>query len=201
MTARAGLSDLLTTLRGMTEAGTADYTLGTQTYWSDDHLQLVLDRHRTDLRNQYAAPQYKPVPGGFAVYDYVIGVGNLEYGTALAVEDGVGNAYGTATYTVDAQRGVVTFTADKAGAMVTVTGRSFDLEAAAADVWTSKAAHVAQAYDFSTDNHKVSRSQMRTACLDMARYYRAQAAVTSVSMDRSDTAGHFSPLKRHDDDD
>jgi hypothetical protein len=185
--ARTGMAQLLITLRGMTEAGSADYTLGTQTYWSDDHLQSVADRHRVDLRNHYAQPQNRPVSGGYAVYEYLIGYGDLESGTALAVEDGIGNAYGTALYTVDAARGVITFAADNQGKSVAVTGPSFDLNSAAAEVWTMKAAHVAQAYDFSTDNHRMSRSQMRTACLEMARFYKSQAPNVSVSMERSDT--------------
>jgi hypothetical protein len=200
MTARAGLYDLLITLRGMTDASNADYSLGLQTYWSDDHLQVVLDRHRSDLRNQYAQPQYKPVSGGYAVYDYVIVSGNLESGTALTVEDGIGNTYGTATYTVDAARGVISFTANTGGSMVAVTGRTYDLNAAAADVWMQKAAHTALAYDFSTDNHRMSRSQMRAACLEMAQFFQAQGAPSSVSLERSDTNGDYHPLRRHDDD-
>ena len=43
--ARAGMGTLIETLRGMTDAGTADYTIGATTYWSDDAVQMVLDRH------------------------------------------------------------------------------------------------------------------------------------------------------------
>ena len=44
MTARTGMSDIISTVRGMCNAGTADYTAGTAVYWTDDQLQGYLDR-------------------------------------------------------------------------------------------------------------------------------------------------------------
>jgi len=45
------MADLITELRGMAEAGTADYSIigsaGTTNYWDDGQLQNVLDVHRT----------------------------------------------------------------------------------------------------------------------------------------------------------
>ena len=36
--ARSGMSDLIAQVRGYANAGTADFTLGTVVYWSDDHI-------------------------------------------------------------------------------------------------------------------------------------------------------------------
>jgi hypothetical protein len=48
--ARSGMSALIEELRGLTEAGYAEYTLGTTVYWSDNALQDMLDLHRMDLK-------------------------------------------------------------------------------------------------------------------------------------------------------
>jgi hypothetical protein len=189
MTARTGLSDLITNLRGMANAGVVDYTSGGVSFWSDDQLQTILDRHRAEIRNIYCTPVPKMVSGAVQYLDYYIGCANLESGTALAVEDGVGNAYGTATYSVDCARGIISFTSDNKGASVAVTGRSYDLNAAAADVWRMKAASVAQAYDFSTDNHRMNRSQMIKNYLEMAELYEGMQVPTVNKIYRDDLQG------------
>ena len=59
---------------------------------------------------------------------------------------------------------------------------------AAAEVWRQKASHHSGAFDFSTDNHSVTRSQVYKHCLEMAQYYQSQSgdSVVSVPMYRSD---------------
>jgi hypothetical protein len=108
---------------------------------------------------------------------------------ALEVRDGVGTAYGTALYSVDAARGVVYFAANNNGNLVVITGRHFDLAACAADIWRQKAANTALAYDFSTDNHKMSRSQMFEACTRMAQYYDGMTEPNAIGVQRSDDVG------------
>jgi len=48
MAARTGMNDLITELRGMTNAGSADTTIAGTAYWSDNQLQAILDRNRFD---------------------------------------------------------------------------------------------------------------------------------------------------------
>lgn len=190
---RSTLATLIDQLRGLTDAGHADYNLGTAVYWDADQLQAVLDRHRLDVRRE---PLH-------AVVDYLSGgtVRYLEYrsahahfettdgGTAVfVVEDSTGADVGTASYTPDYLRGVITFGADQAGTAYYLTGRAYDLNAAAADVWRMKAANVAKYYDFSTDNHSMSRSQMHKHYLEMADYYAGQSAPQVITMYRSDAA-------------
>ena len=68
MTARTGMADLIQQLRAAADVGTADYTAGTVTYWSDDHLEDALDRHRISL---YQAPlEPWPTLGTANVYEY-----------------------------------------------------------------------------------------------------------------------------------
>jgi hypothetical protein len=189
VTARAGMSDLITSVRGMANAGTADYTIAGQAYWTDDQLQAALDRRRLDIKSIYAQPIYQTSGGSTTVTEYHIGYKDLEGGTALEVRDGVGTAYGTALYSVDAARGVVYFAANNNGNLVVITGRHFDLAACAADIWRQKAANTAFAYDVSTDNHKMSRSQMFEACTRMAQYYDGMTEPGEIGVQRSDDVG------------
>ncbi len=59
---------------------------------------------------------------------------------------------------------------------------TYDLAAAAADVWGEKGAVVAGDFDFSADGGKYSRSQVEEACAKWARYYRSRRAPRSRRM-------------------
>ena len=43
MALRTGMTNLVARVRALTGAGTAEYTAGSVTYWTDDHLQTILD--------------------------------------------------------------------------------------------------------------------------------------------------------------
>ena len=110
--ARTTMATLITSLRGLTQAGINDYTVSGLSYWTDNQLQDVLDAHREDV---YRAPMYavQVYNGGSVEYhDYHSGYSNLEAtsgGTAIFyVEDATGSAVGTALYTPDYNRGVPT---------------------------------------------------------------------------------------------
>ena len=188
--ARSTMATLIANLRGLTRAGTADYTVGTVNYWSDDQLQDVLDAHREDV---YRAPMHtvQVYNGGSVEYhDYHSGYSNLEAtsgGTAIFyVEDAAGSAVGTALYTPDYNRGVVNFPADTGGSSYYLYGRTYDMNAAAADVWRTKAGQYAMAVNFSTDNHRIDRGEIIKNCLQMAGYYSQQAGATTVLINRGD---------------
>jgi hypothetical protein len=193
MSARTGLTDLLLRVRAMCDAGTADYTQtgGTAVYWDDDQLQLVLDRHRQEVTFAPLEAIPQRVGGGTVEYrEYRSEYANFEKTTAgtsiFIVEDGLGANASTADYTPDYARGVVTFTNNQDGTAYYVTGRSYDLNAAAADIWRTKAAQAAKRFDFSTDNHSVSRSQLYKHALEMAAYYEGQQSVRVTTLFRSD---------------
>jgi hypothetical protein len=190
MAAREGMTNLLLRLRSMTSAGTADYALAGVTYWTDNHLQDRLDNCRVDL-NRVPLSYEAEYDGGTAIYkDYYAPVGNLEEASGDAavwsVEDGDGDEAGTANYTVDYIRGVVRFTADQGGTAYYLRARSYNLNRAAALVWRTKAAHYAERFDVSTDNHRLTRSQLIKQCLDMAKAYEIEAGPMVAKMVRSD---------------
>ena len=195
--ARTGMTDLIATLRGMTESGTADWTLGTVSFWSDNHVQDVLDLHRKDYVFQELMPYPTQGSGGTVLYNqYRAPVGNFEQttgGTAIFyVQDGTGANVGTALYSVDYVRGVVTFASNTRGTSYFLTGSSYDLNAAAADIWNRKASHyAASAFNFSTDNHSVSREAIHQHCMQMAAKFESLSgdSIQSVQLWRNDTDG------------
>lgn len=191
---RTGMAALVEELRGMTEAGTLEYTAGTTSYWDDDQMQNVLDLHRRDLTFAQIAVFPKIVSGGtLQHFEYRSPYKFFEAtdgGTAVFyLQDSTGATAGTSLWSADYRRGVVTFASDTKGTSFYVTGRSYDMNAAAADVWRKKAAHYApSAFNFSTDNHRIDREQVYTHCLDQARFFEGISgnAIQTVQTFRSD---------------
>lgn len=194
MTARNGMTALINQIRGMTNAGTADWQLGTAYFWDDDHVQETLDRFRRDFYEVDLISIPQTFPNSQAKYfTYKSPYGNLESvdsGTAifkltLATGDQVQG--GTAGYTADYTRGEISFTADQAGTAFILSGRSYDLNKAAAEIWKKKAAHYAEAYDVETDSHKLSRSQLIKQCMEMADLYSSMGGPVMIDAERCDT--------------
>jgi len=190
---RTGLSDLRTRLRSLSEAGTVDYTVNGSYYWTDDQLDEVLDRHRTDLIYSALIAVPYQAAGSLTYNEYRATHGNLEQttgGTAIFyVQDESGNTVASSSYSPDYNRGVITFAANQEGSAFYLNARSFDLTACAAEIWRTKAAHYFTAVDFSTDNHRINRSQIRDHCLEMAEFFEARSpdGAASVSLFRGDT--------------
>jgi hypothetical protein len=196
MTARASMADLITAVRGFTNAGTADFSIGSQAYFTDDQLQAVLDRYATNLYDVQMTAQAQYNSGGSVEYkEYRTPTTWLEStigGTSrFTVTNGLGSISGTANWSADYPSGIVTFVTDQAGVGRFITGRSYDVYAAAADIWEQKGAAYATAIDFSTDNHSIKRSHIAKICSDMARKYASMATTggsSSADVVRGDQA-------------
>jgi len=196
MAVRPSMAALIQRVRGLTYAGTAEFSVGSDSYYSDQHVQDYLDAHRRDV--QYAP--LAPVPlntvnngsGSVSYYDYQAPYGNWEAtsgGTAvLIVHDAIGSAIGTAAWSLDPLRGLVTFGQETLGSARYVTGRVYDLYGAAADLLESWAAREARAFDYSGDGQTLTRSQKAKGLRDQAAEYRAKAWPVTVRMTRSDLA-------------
>ena len=70
MTIRPTMFELVRVLRGMTGAGTADYTVRNDPYWTDEQLQVVLDNYRTDIHMEPLSLINTYVGGGSVSYLY-----------------------------------------------------------------------------------------------------------------------------------
>ena len=188
MVARTGMSDLISEVRSMTNAGTADYTIGQVAFWSDNEIQRILDSHRVNLTRHELTPVEKYEGAGTLVYkEYYADYNNLESGTdVFELELATGATDGTASYAMDYTLGVATFTADQGGTAHFMTARSYNLNAAAAEIWKKKAGQVASLISFRTDKHQIDRSQIRAGYLEMAAYYEALSAPNTVTIERGD---------------
>lgn len=200
MAARSGMTNLITRLRGMTATGTADYSgVGGTVWWSDDQLEDILDRNRLDVRDEILRSHYVLGTAGTAQwYDYTSDYHSFEAttgGTAIFyLAFDTGQRVGTALYSVDYDSGKITFASNTGGSAIYLNGRAYDLNAAAAEVWTMKADHVADRFDFSADGATFKVSQLQQQYMQRAAKYSALAewgnkSVNTHSFERGDMWG------------
>lgn len=194
--ARVGMLALIGELRGLAEAGPSDYKVAGMPYWTDAQIQDVLDMRRNDVIYEPLTVYPTPTTAGFYIYrDYRSGSKFFEQSTGgteiFYVQNIAGETIPLADYTPDYRRGQILFADDQEAEVFFLTGRSYDLNAAAADIWRRKASHYSGAFDFSTDNHSVTRSQIYQHCLEMAEHFEGlgSQSIQSIPLFRADIDG------------
>lgn len=179
MAARSTMTNLIQRVRELTGAGTAEYSIGAVAYWSDDQIQSTLDRNRRDVWQDTLQAQMQQQGGQYVYRTYTSQYQDYEEtsgGTAIfIVRDGTGNAIGTAEYSADYERGVITFGSNQGAAVRYLEGRAYDVYAAAAEVLTGWAGFLTRAIDFDTANQSFKASQQQKALSALAAQYQAQA--------------------------
>jgi hypothetical protein len=200
MAIRLGMTDLIQQLRQMAQADIAEYTLGSETYWADTHLQAILDRHRMDTHQETVWPTEVFENGNTVYRDYYWQYGNVEQlssGSAIwQLRDTDGVSVGTADYTVDYSNRHIQFGTATDGSSYLLSYRVYDLYRSAAEVWRLKAANVASNFDLATDNHDLKRSQKIKHYLQMAEQFERLAQGGSGSNPFG--AGRMVKLRRVD---
>lgn len=194
MAYRATMATLITRLRGLCEAGVEDYVLAGDTYWTDIQLQDHLDGGREDWR--MVPLEARPEIVADSVYDYLdyripaeIGRDFEEAGTGSiwAVKQSDGTVISTSSYTVNYRAGIIRFNTDQDAESFYLDCRTFNLNAAAREVWEMKAAHAVAGVDWKTDNHAISASQEYDHCMAQAERFRKLAqGIRTVKMVRTD---------------
>jgi len=192
--ARSGMLNLIDELRLRASAEPNEYSIAGKQYWTDEQLQSILDRNRTDIiYDELVAVPYQAA-GSLTYLEYRANYGNLEEttgGTAIFyIQEADGDTVASAGYSVDYERGIITFTTNQEGEVFYVNGRSYDIDAAAAQVWRMKASHYYTAVNFSTDNHRIDREHVYQHCLQMAEHFDGQSSsggIGSYDLFRSDT--------------
>ena len=177
---RSTMYDLIQRVRTLTATNVGDYIVGNQQYWTEAQIEAVLDQHRLDFSDDLLTPLREVNSGGTVVYyTYQSHYSDLEPtsgGTAINyLRDSTGTRAGTADYSADYRAGRVTFTASTGGTAYYMTGRSYDVYAAAADIWEMKAAHVAERFDFTADGASFKVSQL------VAQYEKQAASMRAKS--------------------
>lgn len=190
MAARTGMANLIKRLRVITHIGTADFTVNSVAYYSDDFVEDTLDTYRMDINRRPIQPIVEYNGGTAQYFTYYLGYGNLEEPTSgdqyFQIEDSDGANVGTANYTLDPLAGVVRFSADQGGTAYYLTARSYNLNRAAADIFREKASWAAEGYDFAADQQRFNRSQKYRHYKELAAEYDKKGGVMSVQMVRSD---------------
>lgn len=164
MALRAGMADLIKQVRRITNAGKEDYTVGDVTYWRDADIQEVLDRHVDYLVEMPLKWVTTTDTGGTTRYK----IAQSPYGYLEGTTSGTAYFYITETggsiisgsgYTPNYDQGRITFTSDQGGTAYFLTAYSYDVYAAAADIWRERLANFSGWYDFRSDNQTFTRSQ------------------------------------------
>ncbi len=169
--ARDGMANLIARLRRAVDDG------GSPSVWTDDQLEETLDLHKVRVYRELLTVGQVYTSAGTSEYKiFQSAYQNYEEGTAyFQIEDGAGNQRGTAEYTADYARGIITMGEDQAGTALYVSGWSYDLNGAASELWTERAAKVSSYYNVGLDGHTLSRTQWFEHCERMAELYARRA--------------------------
>lgn len=173
--ARTTLADLITRLRTL-----VNDPAGASQSWSDDELQDFLDANRLDVRHAALRPETTWDSGVATYTDYYADYGEWE--SDVVLEDGDGDDLSPTSSNLVV--GHWTFSDQDPG--VYITGKTFDLYAASADVLESWAAKVALLFDFEADGGKYRRSQQREAFWAVAAQYRRKSRPRKAVLIRDD---------------
>lgn len=174
------MASLISLVRVMTGSPTAGE-------FTDDEIQNALDGRRREYR--YAALDALETRTATDVeyHDFTAPYRHWEAGVAL-----VSGAYAALTPDdSDLINGRWSFDADMNGSMpILISGFSYDVNAAAADICTEWAAKLARDFDFQADLDEFKRSQKRTGLLEAAKSFRARSLPGGTAwLTRSDWAG------------
>jgi hypothetical protein len=154
---------------------------GTAQVFIDDIIQRHLDANRMDVYFDPLVSIPRNIGGGTTVYyEFRSRHGDYETtdgGTAtFYIQHGTGSTVGTASWaSMDYQSGILMTTTNYQGTALYVTGRSYDLYGAAADLLDDWAQKVALQFDFSSDQQSFSRSQKQAMLKTAAEGYRQKA--------------------------
>lgn len=195
MTTRTSVDYIIAEVRRLTGAGTAEYTVDSTSYFTDEQIERILDSRRERLaRHEVIYEPQLSEGGGTTVYKNArIGFAWVEDSSSTAdfmITDSQGSIIGTTSYTFSPEDGFIQFTADQQGSSRYVTAWVHNPYKAAVDVLTSWASELARQPDFATDNMRVWRSKKHDAVQKQLETLKAMAGfaphVNVVPMNRSD---------------
>lgn len=176
--ARPSMSELIARMRML-----VGDPAGADSAFSDDEIEMILDRHRTTVRYAplHAAPTM--LPNGTIEYrDYYADFGDWEADEKLF--DASRNEL--SPLSADRNTGHWAFPPPGQTPPVLIVGKTYDVYAAAAELLEIWAAAVKLEFDFSTDGQTFDRSQKVKALLALAAEYRRHRRPMVATMTRSD---------------
>lgn len=177
MATRTTMSALITLVRQMIFEPSA-----TEGSWADEDLQRWLDLHVELIDMAPLGYVWEMVGGVRGVFEYVSSRQYWESNALLT--DAARNPVTPSA--ADPLAGRWSFTTHQPPPLY-VTGRTYDVYAAAADAVEARLARRALEYDFSADGSTFHRSQAYEAMRDLVKTLRARSRPMTARMIRSDT--------------
>lgn len=173
----------------------------TVTVFTDQQIQDHLD----DIRDEVRYEQMMQAPTIVNLTGNLSGVASFIYAddfsqwhwweTDVVIQDGhflvltpLASDYLVGHFQFDSLTPFVNGTAPGQYPPVFITGKSYDINLAAAVLWELRAGLLATAYDFTADGQSFHRSQQMAMCLKMAGVFRAKARVRTLQVLRDDLA-------------
>jgi len=165
--------------------------LATSPVFADQDVQDALDQYRFYHRYERTEPQATIQPGGHRAWTDFYTINENWEAPSSGSGDSLFNL-ADASYNLlapdaaDYLTGHFVFNAGVLNAVVWVTGQTYDIYAAGADLATNWAAQLARRFDFSDNNVRYQRSQQTKALLELADTLRERALPRAVDFTRSD---------------
>jgi hypothetical protein len=157
---------------------------GADQVFTDQQIQDTLDTRRRRTDAQYLSPVSSVAAGGGVSYlTYIAPTGYWEDDVLL--QDGSYEFLAASVDTADLLTGQWVFTATQAPPVM-ITGKTYDIYAAAADVLEMWLAKIKLDYDFLSSGRTFKRSQQIEGLSGLIRTYRGRSWVTTSHMIRTD---------------
>ena len=183
MAVRSTMAALITRVRLL-----INDTAGASQLFADQDIQDVLDASRLDLRNMALTPSVTYSGTSITYLDYYADLGDWEDDVVLrqflttivspATSEPIAGHWTFSTTTLPP---------------LTISGKTYDVYRAAADLLERQAARWTTSYSISVDGQSLQRSQVLPALLSLAQSYRRQARPRAIAFTRTDLAGRGGP--------
>jgi len=180
MTVRTGMTRIIARLREygvVAEIEGQEWEVGI-TLWSDEHLQVLLDTHRLDFGDILLIPRPVTISSQATYLRYDIPKAqrsrDCEQATTAGVFDivDITGTEASGSYTIYYDAGYVEFVEDTGGTSYYVRNlRRYNLDAAAADVWRTKAARRTRMISIKAGSHTLREDQEYKHCMEMVRHF------------------------------
>jgi hypothetical protein len=164
---------------------------GSSPQFSDQEIQDVLDASRADVKNQVMIPKATFSGSTIQYLDYYTKLGDWE-------DDVVLKQYLVTLVTPSAAEPIAGHWqfAETTLPPICISGKTYDLYRAAADLLERLSARWAMSYSMTVDGQSLQRAQVMPALQALANQYRRQQRARTISFTRSDvrSRGQFAGL-------
>jgi hypothetical protein len=149
--------------------------------WQDQDIQDILDASRIQYANVALAPRPTFTGATIQYLDYYSDLGDWE-------DDLVLKQFLVNVVTPSSSENIVGHWVFAATTLppVYITGKTYDIYRAAADILERWAAKVVMAYDINVDGQSLHRSQMATMLTNLAHQYRMKQRAHVINVTRTD---------------